>query len=49
MRKSSYRPNEHWGRDHRFEHWYGDNTIYFITSRCRDKFPAFQSDEAMRT
>ncbi|HSU69269.1 MAG TPA: hypothetical protein VLJ39_20455 [Tepidisphaeraceae bacterium] len=49
MRKSSYRPNEHWGRDHRFEHWYRDNTIYFITSRCRDKFPAFQSDEAMRT
>ncbi len=29
-----------------FQHWYRDNTVYFITSRCRDKFPAFDSDEA---
>ena len=36
MRQSSYTSNEHWGRDHRFEHWYRDNTVYFITSRCRD-------------
>ena len=31
---------------HRFEHWYRDNTVYFITARCRDYFPAFQSEEA---
>jgi hypothetical protein len=31
---------------HRFEHWYRDNTVYFITARCRDKFPAFASEPA---
>ncbi|HEY2589722.1 MAG TPA: hypothetical protein VGI81_28520 [Tepidisphaeraceae bacterium] len=31
---------------HRFEHWYRDNTVYFITARCRDRFPAFKSEEA---
>ena len=28
------------------EHWYRDNTVYFITSRCRDRFPAFQTERA---
>ena len=28
------------------EHWYCDNTVYFITARCRDRFPAFKSEEA---
>ena len=31
---------------HRFEHWYRDNTIYFITARCRNGVAAFESDEA---
>ena len=31
---------------HRFEHWYRDNTVYFITARCRDRYPAFKSEEA---
>ena len=31
---------------HRFEHWYRDNTVYFITAKCRDGFHAFASDEA---
>ena len=31
---------------HRFEHWYRDNTVYFINARCRDRFPAFASEEA---
>lgn len=31
---------------HRFEHWYVSNQVYFITSRCREKFPAFASDPA---
>ncbi|CAA9406971.1 MAG: hypothetical protein AVDCRST_MAG64-2156 [uncultured Phycisphaerae bacterium] len=35
----------HQGR-HRFEHWYADNMVYFITARCRDRYPAFRSDEA---
>src|SRR5438874_372687 len=31
-----------------FEHWYRDNTIYFITARVRDRFGAFESEEAKR-
>ncbi|MEM9020284.1 MAG: hypothetical protein AAGC44_06945 [Planctomycetota bacterium] len=31
---------------HRREHWYIDNQVYFITARCRGKFPAFQSEMA---
>lgn len=31
---------------HRREHWYIDNQVYFITARCRDKVPAFQSEAA---
>jgi REP element-mobilizing transposase RayT len=42
---SSYRENGP-GEPHRFEHWYRDNTVYFITARCRDRIPAFASEEA---
>ena len=38
--------NEHFNGHHRFEHWYRDNTVYFITARVRDRFRAFASDEA---
>ncbi len=31
---------------HRFEHWYRDNQVYFITARCCDKYPAFASQLA---
>lgn len=31
---------------HRFEHWYVDNQVYFITSRCRGRFPAFATEQA---
>jgi REP element-mobilizing transposase RayT len=31
--------------EHRFEHWYVDNQVYFITARCRDQFPAFTSEQ----
>jgi REP element-mobilizing transposase RayT len=31
---------------HRFEHWYADNQVYFITARCRDRFPALDSEQA---
>jgi REP element-mobilizing transposase RayT len=36
---------EHLGQ-HRFEHWLFDNQVYFITARCRDRFPAFSSEAA---
>ena len=45
MKKSSHSDHEHFNGQHRFEHWYRDNTIYFISARCRDKFPAFASVE----
>ena len=31
---------------HRFEHWSRDNQVYFITARCADGFPAFDSEQA---
>jgi REP element-mobilizing transposase RayT len=46
FRKSSATKNEFFDGRHRFEHWYRDNTVYFITARCRDKYPAFESDQA---
>lgn len=30
----------------RYEHWLVDNQVYFITARCRDRFPAFASEAA---
>jgi len=35
-----------WDGHRAFEHWYRSNQVYFITARCRDKFPAFDSKEA---
>lgn len=46
FRKSSATSHEHFDQQHRFEHWYRDNTVYFITARCRDKYPAFETDAA---
>jgi hypothetical protein len=46
FRKSSISRDEFYKDQHRFEHWLRNNTIYFITARCRDKTPAFASDEA---
>src|SRR5277367_3621202 len=46
FRKRSCRSEEYHDERHRFEHWYRDNTVYFITSRCRDRYPAFQSEDA---
>jgi hypothetical protein len=46
LRKSSPRTKEFFGGKHRYEHWYRDNTVYFITSRCKDRFLAFASEEA---
>jgi hypothetical protein len=46
IRSSSRNEFEYHDEKHRFEHWYVDNQVYFITARCRDRFPAFNSDEA---
>ena len=46
FRKSSYNSREFFQGKHRFEHWYRDNTVYFITARCRDRFPGFASETA---
>jgi REP element-mobilizing transposase RayT len=37
--------HEYNGR-HRYEHWFIDNQVYFITSTCRDHFRAFASEQA---
>jgi REP element-mobilizing transposase RayT len=46
IRTSSRNEFEYHDEKHRFEHWYVDNQVYFITARCRDRFPAFDSEEA---
>jgi hypothetical protein len=46
IKKSHPSENEMWDGQHRLEHWYVDNSIYLITARCVDKFPAFRTEEA---
>lgn len=46
IHKSSHTHKEFHDGERRFEHWYVDNQVYFITSRCRDGYLAFRSDEA---
>ena len=46
LKKSSHTQNEFWDGQHRFEHWYRDNSVYFITSKVRDGFHAFASERA---
>ena len=46
IRKGSHKRDEKWEGQHRFEHWYVDNQVYFITARVRDRYPAFASDAA---
>ena len=48
FRTSSHTQNEFRNGQHRFEHWYRDNTVYFITSKTRDGFAAFQPEAAKR-
>ncbi|MCH8823990.1 MAG: transposase [Planctomycetes bacterium] len=42
-RKSSSSSMKTYKGHHRFEHWYRDNQVYFITARCRARYPAFKS------
>ena len=46
FRRSEDSTNEFFDGRHKREHWYRNNSIYFITARCRDRFPAFQTEEA---
>ena len=46
FRKFSHSQNEQTDGNHRFEHWYRDNTVYFITSKTREGIRAFQSEDA---
>jgi hypothetical protein len=46
FRKSSATARESHNGRHRYEHWYLDNQVYFITARCRERFPAFASEQA---
>lgn len=46
FRKTSATKTHIYEGQHRFEHWYRDNTVYFITARCRNKFPAFATEHA---
>ena len=39
FRKSAATKTESFKSHHRYEHWYLDNQIYFITARCRDSLP----------
>lgn len=44
--KSAHGQKKIYEGEHRFEHWYRDNQVYFITARCRDKYPAFADERA---
>ena len=46
FRRSNPSSNEFFNGQHRFEHWYRDNSVYFITARCRDRHPSFASERA---
>lgn len=44
--KSNQSANRVYKNRHRYEHWYRDNQVYFITARCHDKYLAFASERA---
>jgi hypothetical protein len=46
FRKGSISRDEYYRGFHRFEHWYRDNTVYFITARVRDRRCVFESEAA---
>ena len=46
IHKSEPSQNKCYNNQHRAEHWYVDNQIYFITARCMRGFPAFSSNKA---
>jgi REP element-mobilizing transposase RayT len=46
LRKGSSSKREYFNGKHRLEHWYRDNTVYFLTVRCTNRVRAFASDAA---
>lgn len=46
FRKGSSSQKETFEGRHRSEHWYRDNTVYFLTTRCTDRIPAFATEQA---
>ncbi|HSI33316.1 MAG TPA: hypothetical protein VK986_06960 [Tepidisphaeraceae bacterium] len=46
FRKTSLTYREKYDGKHRFEHWYRDNQVYFITARCRAGTAAFALPKA---
>jgi hypothetical protein len=46
FRRTSHTGPDHYAGQHRHEHWYRDNTVYFLTARVRGRAPAFASDAA---
>jgi REP element-mobilizing transposase RayT len=46
FRKNAPATKEFFNGNHRFEHWYRDNSVYFITARCKDRYPSFESEQA---
>lgn len=46
IKKLSRSTNKTYGPRQRYEHWLVDNQVYFITARCRDRYPAFASEVA---
>ncbi len=45
-RRSSPSSNRVYKGQYRFEHWYRDNQVYFITARCKDRTPALTTEQA---
>ena len=45
-RKSNQGSSKTYKGQHQFQHWYRDNQVYFITVRCHQKYPAFESEKA---
>jgi hypothetical protein len=39
FRKSSISSDEYYDGNHRFEHWYRDNQVYFITAESSPGLP----------
>jgi hypothetical protein len=46
FRKASISSAEFYRGQHRFEHWYRDNSVYFITARVRGQRPVFATEAA---
>lgn len=46
FRKVSATRHEFFNGRHRFEHWYRNNSVYFITAKVRDGLHAFKEPEA---